>query len=136
MKKIIWLKIRTNNSSTENIAQLWNKFYSENHIEKLWLGGKDIYAVYHNYENNENGDYDLLIGWESDISSDIYDVVKIKNNTYKAYTTNGDMPQKVIDAWWAIWKDSADRTYETDYELYTTSENPMNPHVTIYIWTH
>lgn len=132
MKKITGLSIRTNNRNSQDILKLWNDFYTLGHFQKLWLEWKEIYGVYSNYSSDENWDFDLLIGWESDIQ-DGYSTITLEDTLYKEYTTSGEMPQKVVDTWWKIWSDTIPRAYKTDYELYTPGENPENPHTTIFI---
>jgi predicted transcriptional regulator YdeE len=133
MKRIVGIKIRVNNKKAGEIWKLWEKFFVEWHLEKLWLKWKPTYGVYFNYSSDKNGDFDLLVGWESD-NIEWYETVEIIDSLYKEYTTTWSIPQKIHDAWARIWNDTTiQRAYKTDYEYYTSSENPKNPDVRIFI---
>lgn len=133
MKKIVGIKIRVDNKKVGEIGKLWEKFFSEWHVENLWLQWKPTYGVYYNYSSGRNWDFDLLIGWESD-NIEWYDVIEIANTPYKEYSTNGIMPSKIHTAWAEIWNDHGiQRAYKTDYEYYTSSGDVKNPDVRIFV---
>lgn len=136
--KILWLKIRTSNNKSEEIWKLWEKFYTEWHIDKLWLHGKSIYAVYHNYELNQNwrfdiqyGNYDLLLGWESTLSW--YDSIDIEKNDYKIFQVNGETGKEIFATWQEIWSSNIERSFKTDYELYSFWTE-WKPNISVHIW--
>ena len=122
------------------IFQIWDSFYSEWHIEKLWLNWKKIYAVYFNYEKDYNWnfdilnwEYDLIIWWKS--MANWYDKVNIFEWNYKEFITKWEMPEKVINWWKQIWNDNTlNREFKTDYEIYDYSWDINNPNVSIFIW--
>lgn len=137
--EIKWIKIRTNNKNSNLIWELWNDFYSKWHFNNLWLNGKKIYAVYHNYELDKNWNfnllewnYDLIIWWES--NNENYESVILNDWVYEKFDTDWEMPEKIIKVWWKIWKSNINRNFKTDYELYENSIDINNPRVTIYIW--
>ena len=138
--KVTGLKIRTSNHNAEEIWKLWERFYAEWHKDKLWLNEKNIYAVYHNYELDQNGDfdiqygnYDLLIGWISDISW--YDFVNLEKSNYKIFEVNWQTGKEIFATWQEIWNSNLERNFNTDYELYSF-ENIAQTKISVHIWTH
>ena len=138
--KVSGLKIRTSNLKAEEIWKLWERFYVEWHKDKLWLNEKNIYAVYHNYELDQNGDfdiqygnYDLLIGWISDI--EWYDFVNLEESKYKVFEVNWQTGKEIFATWQEIWNSNLERNFNTDYELYSF-ENIAQTKISVHIWTH
>ena len=138
--KITGLKIRTSNNKAEEIWKLWERFYSEWHKDKLWLNEKNIYAVYHNYELNQSGkfdiqygNYDLLIGWISNI--EWYDFINIENNNYKIFEVNWQTGKEIFSTWQDIWNSNLKRIFNTDYELYSFESNAQTK-ISVHIWTY
>lgn len=138
--KVTGLKIRTSNNKAEEIWKLWERFYSEWHKNKLWLNEKNIYAVYHNYEVDQNGkfdiqygNYDLLIGWISDI--EWYDFVNLEESNYKIFEVNWQTGKEIFATWQEIWNSNLERNFNTDYELYSF-ENIAQTKISVHIWTH
>ena len=63
--KIVGLSIRTSNNKNEEIIALWGKLFSENLSEKVINKvNNDIYCVYSNYENDQYGEYDVILGFK------------------------------------------------------------------------
>lgn len=108
-KKIIGKKIRTNNNKIEDIISLWEK------VPALKLTG-NIYAVYFNYESDCNGDFDFLIGTEA---NSLNDFVTIKEGQYMIWTAENNSPEAVGAVWHKIWNTDLNRSYETDFEIYS-----------------
>ena len=106
-KKITDKKIRTNNNKIDEIVSLWKE------VPNLGLNG-DIYAVYYNYESDFNWDFDFLIGSENNVLNDTAD---IKEGKYMIWTA--DSPDAVGSIWQKIWNTELDRTYESDFEVYS-----------------
>ncbi|MGE4444246.1 MAG: GyrI-like domain-containing protein [Candidatus Altimarinota bacterium] len=138
--KVTGLKVRTSNHKAEEIGKLWERFYSEGHKDKLGLNEKNIYAVYHNYELDQNGkfdiqygNYDLLIGGISDIEG--YDFVNLEESKYKVFEVNGQTGKEIFATWQEIWNSNLQRNFHTDYELYSF-ENIAQPKISVHIGTH
>lgn len=102
-------KIRTNNKKIDEIINLWKE------VPALGLNG-DIYAVYFNYESDFNGDYDFLIGSKI---NELNDTVKIKEGNYMVWEVKNNSPEAVGDTWGEIWNSNIERSYDTDFELYS-----------------
>lgn len=121
------------NPGTQKIAPLWGKFYTE--IMPTLKEGAALYGVYHNYESDADGMFDVLVGSEQE-GEGLTSVI-LQEGRYLKFPVKGEMPQAIIDAWirvWAYFEDpSIDerRAYETDFEHYIS----MNE-AEIYIGVH
>jgi predicted transcriptional regulator YdeE len=136
-KTIKGLKTRTKNSdernsTTQKIAPLWKQFYSEV-LPKLKKGDA-VYGVYHNYEYDEHGEYDVLIGSEELVLSKALHTVSLEGGRYLMFPVRGDLPQAIEETWKEIWHyfgdESVDerRNFTTDFELYK-SENEVEIYI-------
>lgn len=137
-KIIHGLATRTKNTDEMNldaqkIAPLWEKFYTE--IMPGITEGTALYGVYHNYESDADGVFDVLVGSEErgdDLAS-----VTLQEGRYLKFSVKGEMPQAIIDTWMQVWAYFEDpsiderRVYETDFEHYIS----MNE-ADIYIGVH
>ena len=144
------ISIRTTNIAeisheTAKIGKLWQKFY-QNHVSQLEKGA-DIYGVYHNYESDDVGAFDVVASWKVDSQQDeqaqsgnddtasTVKTVKNKNasnlvtvsiptGNYMVFAEYGNMPNTVMNAWekaWAYFNDPScehTRTYNVDFERY------------------
>lgn len=137
-KTIYGLKERTTNSNevsenNQKIAPLWGRFYEE--VVPRLKEGTQLYGVYSNFESDEYGMYDVLVGSEQEIEG--MESVTLQEGRYLKFTAKGEIPQAVIDEWdkvWAYFDDpSVDerRTFETDFEHYVSQNEAY-----IYIGVH
>ncbi len=130
-KTIKGLKIRTKNSDemnpeTQKIAPLWGKFFEE--MVPTLNADASMYGVYHNYESDAQGEYDVLVG--ADVSTVIEErkSVEIKAGKYLMFPVKGELPQAIIDTWMKVWAYFDDpsidekRAYDTDFELYKSAD--------------
>ena len=134
------LRVRTTNANemnveTQKIAPLWQEFY-EKILPTLKEGAK-VYAVYHNYESDARGEFDILVGTDILEIKDKINSVTLEGGQYLMFSAKGELPQAIIDTWQKIWAyfedESIDerRAYETDFELYKSASE-----VEIYIGVH
>ena len=125
------LVVRTRNAdeaqpSTARIGALWAEFGQQ--IAPRLAPGALTYGVYHHYESNADGMFDVLAGADAQSPSleDALELtrVDIANGPYLVFETHGAPPQAVIEAWGQIWRYFADpecehqRAYTTDFECY------------------
>lgn len=125
------LVVRTRNadeaqSSTARIGSLWTEFGQQ--IAPRLAPGALAYGVYHHYESNADGFFDVLAGADAQLPplGDAPELtrVDIANGPYLVFEAPGAMPQAVIEAWGRIWRYFADskclyqRAYTTDFERY------------------
>ena len=139
-KTITGLQVRTKNtdemnSDTQKIAPLWANFFQE--IVPTLCENTSMYGVYHNYESDAMGEFDVLVGVERSDASVGMTSVTLEAGKYLKFPVKGEMPQAIIDAWTKVWAYFEDpsiderRAYETDFEHYIS----MNE-AEIYIGVH
>jgi predicted transcriptional regulator YdeE len=87
------------------------------------------YGVYHHYESDANGAYDLLVGGDvltprASTDAQPWSVIDIQDGPYAVFRAQGAMPNAVIEAWGRVWAHFAEpncpdqRAYTTDFERY------------------
>jgi len=139
-KTITGLQIRTKNADemnpeTQKIAPLWGRFYTE--LLPTLGEGATVYGVYHNYESDAQGEFDVLVGADNLAVTDEMKSVELKAGRYLMFPVKGELPQAIIDTWMQVWAYFEDlsiderRAYETDFERYISADE-----VEIYIGVH
>ncbi len=113
--------ITDNKEAISLIPKLWGEFFKDNIIEaiKCKIPSTNMYAIYTEYESDENGKYSFLLGAEvEDIKTTktINAFATILAGKYAVFTAdNKDM---VINVWQYVWQTTLDRNYKTDFEVY------------------
>jgi predicted transcriptional regulator YdeE len=126
-KKILGLSLRT-----QKIAPLWKRFNRE--ILPILEEGTAVYAVYHNYESDVLGEYDLLIGTENFSTKNEVHSVILEEGRYLMFPVKGELPQALITTWQEIWHYFQDpsvderRDFKTDFECYK-SQNEVEIYI-------
>lgn len=148
---LVGLTGRTNNKNEMNptaakigdLADAYRRNQMANNIQHRASPGV-TYAVYTDFESDENGDYTYFIG-EVVKSLDGQDFTQFKTITipesyYQKFTTEaGAMPGVVISAWQNIWTMNENdfggkRKYIADFEVYDErAADPNNTVIDIYI---
>lgn len=140
------IQVRTANThemddKTAKIAPLWQQFYTE--IMPQLTETNSLYGVYHHYESDEHGEFNVLAGVELDSHNEISSTglqqdkmvdVAIQTGDYLVFSGSGEMPQVVIDVWAKIWaffdasldtpdheKPTYERAFTTDFEVYNSA---------------
>lgn len=131
--KIAGIKTITDNQEgTSLIPQLWGQFFNDNIIESIEnkTPSTSMYAIYTEYESDENGKYTFLLGAEVQeikTTETINGFATIRAGKYAVFTAlNKD---KVIDVWQYVWKRTLDRNYKTDFEIYDMTEEKVKVYV-------
>lgn len=110
------------NRAAEDINRLWARFYGENIVDLIpGKLGKEIYAVYSDYEGDHTKPYRLTIGCKVAGDAALPDglsAVTVPDGAYAAFRAAGEQPKALIDIWMKIWKTSLSRTFKADYEVY------------------
>ncbi len=148
---LVGLTIRTNNKDemnpdTAKIGKLAGSYWHTqiaNHIQHRTSPGI-TYAVYTEYESDENGNYTYFIGevvdslQGQDLSQ--FKTITIPESSYQKFTTEaGQIPEVIISAWKKIWTLQKDdlggtRKYSADFEIYDQrAANPNQAVIDIYI---
>lgn len=120
------LTVRTRNAdemqaSTARIGPLWAQFGQQ--VGPRTAPGALLYGVYHRYESDASGAFDVLVGTQSSAHADLARA-EVVAGTYLVFQAQGAMPQTVIQTWDYIWRYFASsqcphrRLYGTDFECY------------------
>ncbi len=139
---IIGISLRTtneNNQAAKDIPQLWQKFYTENIIEKIPNKiDSNVYCIYTDYEKDFTKPYTVIIGCK--VESLILIPEGMQGNTFsggkytKFTTAKGKLSEVVISKWIEIWNIDLQRSYTADFEIYSEkSLNPENAEVDIFV---
>ncbi len=88
-----------------------------------------IYAVYKDYESDENGEYFYFIGIPSD-EKGFFETVQLPEGRYLELSSfKGKIPEVVVELWQNVWSNlelKNRRAFKVDYEIYPMdfSTNP------------
>jgi predicted transcriptional regulator YdeE len=143
--KIIGISIRTtnkNNQSAQDLAKLWNQFYSENIFAKIPNKSSNlILSIYTDYRSDYTDEYTTIIGVPVSTLHEIPEGLigrEFQAEGFKKFLAKGVMPDAVVDTWIDIWKRDKDlnRKYSYDFEVYGDKcQNGENSEVEIFIST-
>ena len=125
------LQVRTKNADemnpeTQKIAPLWGRFFNE--VLPTLEEGATVYGVYHNYESDAMGEFDVLVGADNLAVTDEMKSVKLQAGKYLMFPVKGELPQAIIDTWMQVWAYFEDpsiderRACKTDFELYKSAD--------------
>lgn len=129
------ITVRTSNKdgkASEDIGQLWKRFFNENIAEKITSKvSNDIYSAYYDYSGENNGEYTTLIGYKTENSnakSDNLTTITIPKAKYAVINAKGKLPESVVEAWNFVYQENFDRAFTGDFDFYSSdvwsSENP------------
>lgn len=138
-KFFIGLELRTNNEECSSAMPAHKeRFFRENILSKIPnKANANIYALYTDYEGDYTQPYSWILGCEvttlDNLPKSLVGKI-IPESSYAVFTTEGEFPQGLIEAWHAIWKSPLHRLYTSDFEVYPPDFDPQkNPRVKIYI---
>lgn len=130
-------------SGKGKIPALWNRFFSENIIDKIQDKAAEfkIVAGYTDIETDENGPYRFFIGVPvsdfKNIPDDFFTIKLPEANYARCLTDSGAFSIVGINCWQKIWSDVSlkkRRTYSTDLEIYDPANmDPDNIQFSIYV---
>lgn len=145
---VVGIQIRTNNarelSGTGEIGRLWARFFAEDLAARIpHRSSESFFVVYSDYESDENGDYDYLLGCPVDSITNIPEgmtYAAIATGDYAVFTSETGPAIEVVQATWKhIWglpegDLGRPRAFLTDYEVYDhRAVDPSNAKVEIHI---
>ncbi len=123
---VVGLSARTDNASERTdqgrIGPLWRLLMQE----KIGAG-KEIYAVYSEYDSDQNGAYNYLLGYKVQSIEKIPEgltAVKVLGGKYAIVTSERGPAMKVVpEVWKRIWaltpaELTRPRAFKTDFEVY------------------
>jgi predicted transcriptional regulator YdeE len=142
------IQVRTNNqlemSGEGKIRGIWERFFGENLLAQMRdRAGESLYVVYSNYESDEYGDYDYLLGVPVSSIDNLpagMTFAAIPTGEYAVFTSQtGPVAEVVRDAWKEIWSMPHEelhgsRAFIADYEVYDRrAEDPAHAQVEIHL---
>jgi predicted transcriptional regulator YdeE len=117
------------NPVTAQIPGAWQRFHKERVAERVQDRLDDgIVAVYHDYESDHTGAYDVTIGIPvRSLDGQPADLafVRVPSQRYTVFTSErGRIPEVVISTWRQVWAASEEdlggrRAFEADFEHYS-----------------
>lgn len=130
---IIGIAVRTTNENgqaTQDIPQLWNRFFTEGLMTQIPGKADDtIYCLYTDYEKDHTLPYTTVIGCRVNSIDQVPEgfVGKtIHGGNYRVFTAKGDMEQGIVyKEWQKIWDTDIDRAFTTDFEVYGEKARDM-----------
>ena len=125
------LQVRTKNADEMSgdgakIAALWTEFYTK--LLPTLDENATVYGVYHNYESDAQGEYDVLVGADVVETTANMNSVELEAGKYLMFPVKGELPQAIVSTWGQIWEyfedESIDerRAFKTDFELYKSAD--------------
>ena len=126
--QVAGLPIRTDNATEQTpngkIRPLWSDFFAQDLFEiPERIQGSPVYGIYTNYESDHTSEFDVIAGVKvTEAPTTHLQTVTIEAGDYLVFETKGEMPQRIIDGWMAIWQYFAQtdapyqRRYTTDFE--------------------
>lgn len=139
---VIGISIRTTNENgqaTEEIADLWGRFLSENLLDEIPNKvNNNIYSLYTDYQGDETQPYTTVLGCQvNDLENVPEGMVgrSFSGGEYSKSTAKGDLMQGlIVNEWKRIWTENLDRAYTTDFELFAeNAQNPNDAEVEFYV---
>jgi predicted transcriptional regulator YdeE len=140
--KIIGISIRTTNENgqaSQEIAELWQRFMSENVISKIPNKiDNTVYSLYTEYESDHTKPYTTILGCKVENLDNLPNGMVGKSfdgGTYSKTTAKGDLMQGlVVHQWSKIFEMELDRTYDADFEIFgEKAQNPTDAEVEFYV---
>lgn len=131
-KTIIGVTLRTSNEreshpDTASIPIMWRNFFEYNVMAGIpnQLDPMSVYGVYSNYESDEMGEYDLLIGLQSGATEKPanFNISTIVEGKYLVFPVLEASPDGIKDTWAGIegyfdTMETYKRAFTSDFELY------------------
>ena len=139
--KVIGISVRTTNANSQSktdINELWNRWFTENVATRIPNTVSDnLYNIYTDYESDENGFYNTILGYSvSTLASIPKGLIgkQIPNSNYKQFVSEGKLPDCVVKTWETIWSLKFNRSYIADFDVYDPATmNPENAIVKTYL---
>jgi predicted transcriptional regulator YdeE len=124
------------------IGPLWARLMKYNLLERIPNRVDNrIIAVYSDYANGKDGEYNYLLGARVSSVKHVPDGMAARHivpGDYAMFTAKGRHPaEMVVGIWKQIWSletgKKLARAYRTDFEVYSNGANPPDTLVDVYI---
>ena len=140
--KLIGISARTTNENEQgnkDIAELWQKFVSENIVAEIPARlDNTVYCLYTDYESDHTKPYTAIIGCKVG-NLDIIPMGMVGRTfgcgNYIITTAKGNLTQGlIINHWTKIFDMGLDRTFVADFEIFGhKAQNPSDAEVDFYV---
>ena len=139
---LIGISIRTTNEngqSSKEIAELWQKFMSENIVSKIPNKiGNDVYSLYTEYESDCIKPYTTILGCKVENLDNVPNGMvgsSFKGGNYIKTSAKGDLMQgMIVNHWTKIFEMDLERVYSADFEVFgEKAQNPSDAEVDFYV---
>lgn len=139
---IIGISIRTTNENgqaSKDIAELWQKFMSENILDKIPNKvSSEIYSLYTDYESDHTRSYTAILGCKVEHLTNIPGGMVGKSfneGKYVKTSAKGDLMQGlIVNHWSKIFEMDLDRTFVADFEIFgEKAQKPSDAEVDFYV---
>lgn len=137
-------RMKNDNTTIEKIKNLWKNFCNEDGIGEIKnirdRINKNTVSVYYNYSNENELEYNNLIGCEVEnkntyISNNLTRII-IPSGKYAKFTIYGNPNIEVTKFWnefWGSFGNDLDRLFSYDFEEYIQGNDNNNMEINIYI---
>ncbi len=140
--KVIGITVRTTNENeqaSKDIADLWQKFMSENLLSHIPNKMDDtIYSIYTDYEGDHTKPYTTVLGCKVENLDAIPKGMvghAFDGGTYVKTSAKGDlMKGLIVNHWSDIFKMDLNRDFMADFEVFgEKAQNPSDAEVDFYV---
>ncbi|HOI31594.1 MAG: GyrI-like domain-containing protein [Bacteroidales bacterium] len=119
-----------NMQSAKDCGSLWQKFETNKIFDRI--KGKlsnEIYAVYYEYEKDENSPFSYFIGCKTSAGYNPPEGLSeliIPAQKYERFLAKGPMTACITEAWKNIWASDLNRKFGFDFEIYDERSHDWN----------
>ena len=140
--RLIGISVKTTNEngqSVKEIAELWQRFMSENILTKIPNKVDSmIYSLYTDYEGDHTKPYTTILGCKVKNLTSIPDGMVGKSfdgGNYVKTNAKGDLTKGlIVNHWSKIFEMEQNRAYDADFEIYgEKARDPSNAEVDFYV---
>lgn len=122
---VVGISIRTtnkNDQSEKDIRRLRMEFFSKNIADDINNRvSDDLYCVYNDFEDGEEGHYTAIMGYKVYDTNDVtgeYAYADVEAGKYLKFITKGEIPHSARATWEYIWNTNLNRKYMTDFDVF------------------
>ncbi len=139
---VLGISVKTTNKngqSAKDIGELWQRFMAGKIIDKIPNKLDDnIYCLYTDYQGDYTEPYTVILGYKVNSNASAVEgmtLKKVNGGMFTQFVAKGNLTEgAVYNEWAKIWNISADRVYDTDFEVYgKNAMNPENAEVDIFV---
>jgi len=132
-RTLLGREIRTSNAHPEEIGAHWHAFFANGAGADIpGRISEDLFAVYSDYEGDEDMPYSFFIGVEVAAGQAVPDGMclrEIPHSNFACFTAEGDQPAAMIQKWGEIHAAALPRSFQLDFEVHRA-----NPPGRVDIW--